>query len=334
MLSWAWAVRGCPDRNGPFRTGPRRDGPEALAQPYQLLLRRTPHCTLPCGHGLRLACARDQRVLSLSEPRRRYGRLRRALGRRPAVLPRPIAMIRRACAVALAQSAEHRNVDPKVTGSRPVGHPKSLEEARVAMRGLARCLLVCRGVIPRRPPRRDPSRPAALIPRPCRGVIPRRPPWSAPLSKARPPVRFHRRGDDVCAGGLSIRNDVGGLPLGALPFLIRTALRTYRPGSWRGGVARRGRVSRSPGSVRREGVAGRGRVSRSPGSVRRGGPARSGRARGAASGRRPLRRRHPSQGCRHRLIESSPGMTEPSLEEIRVFGQCGGPWHDEINSGR
>ena len=190
-------------------------------------------------------------------------------------------MIRRASAVALAQSAEHRNVDPKVTGSRPVGHPKSLDEARVAWRDLARCLLACRGVIPRRPP------------------------WSAPLSKARPPVRFHRRGDDVCAGGLSIRNDVGGLPLGALPFLIRTALRTYRPGSWRGGVARRGRVSRSPGSVRRGGVAGRGRVSRSPGSVRRGGPARSGRARGAASGRRPLRRRHPSQGCRaspHRAV--------------------------------
>ena len=193
----------------------------------------------------------------------------------------------------------------------------------MAWRDLARCLLACRGVIPRRPPRRDPSRPAALIPRPCRGVIPRRPPWSAPLSKARPPVRFHRRGDDVCAGGLSIRNDVGGLPLGALPFLIRTALRTYRPGSWRGGVARRGRVSRSPGSVRRGGVAGRGRVSRSPGSVRRGGPARSGRARGAASGRRPLRRRHPSQGCRaspHRAVaghdRAEPGGN-PALRTMR-----------------
>ena len=32
----------------------------------------------------------------------------------------------------------------------------------------------------------------------------------------------------------------------------------------------------------------------------------------------------PVRAVRHRLIESSPGMTESSLEEIRVFGQCGG----------
>jgi hypothetical protein len=32
----------------------------------------------------------------------------------------------------------------------------------------------------------------------------------------------------------------------------------------------------------------------------------------------------PVRAIRHRLIEPSPGMTESSLEEIRVFGQCGG----------
>lgn len=32
----------------------------------------------------------------------------------------------------------------------------------------------------------------------------------------------------------------------------------------------------------------------------------------------------PVWAVRHRLIESSPGMTESSLQEIRVFGQCGG----------
>ena len=32
----------------------------------------------------------------------------------------------------------------------------------------------------------------------------------------------------------------------------------------------------------------------------------------------------PVGAIRHRFVESSPGMTESSLEEIRVFGQCGG----------
>lgn len=33
----------------------------------------------------------------------------------------------------------------------------------------------------------------------------------------------------------------------------------------------------------------------------------------------------PVRAVRRRLIEPSTGMTEPSLEEIWVFGQCSGP---------
>ena len=59
----------------------------------------------------------------MSERRRRCGRLRRARVGGQRSCRAADQTIRRASAVALAQSAEHRNVDPKVTGSRPVGHP-------------------------------------------------------------------------------------------------------------------------------------------------------------------------------------------------------------------
>ena len=45
--------------------------------------------------------------------------------------------MRAATAVALAQSAEQRNVDPQVRGSRPLGHPNSLPALRVVARVVA-----------------------------------------------------------------------------------------------------------------------------------------------------------------------------------------------------
>jgi hypothetical protein len=162
-------------------------------------------------------------------------------------------------AVALAQSAEHRNVDPKVTGSRPVGHPNPLIDWLRA------------GACPR-----------ARLPRggSSRG-------HRAPPDRVRPPVRSHRRGDDVCAEGLNRDNEAEGRALGALPIRRKTF---HVPG----------RDPRSS-SIR---------------VTRRVRPAPSGpawRARAEASGRRLLRWLRPIRGCRARPRRHADGHVRAGL---------------------
>jgi hypothetical protein len=124
--------------------------------------------------------SRDQRPVT-SERRRRCGRLRRARGGRPAVLPRG------------------RPDDPAGVG----GGLSSIGRA-------SECGSEGYGFETRRPPQ-------FLQPPPVRGSQSRLAIRDA-ACKARPPVRFHRRGDDVCAEGLTSDNDGRGLPLGAMGF--------------------------------------------------------------------------------------------------------------------
>jgi hypothetical protein len=109
----------------------------------------------------------------------------------------------------------------------------------------------------------------------------------APPDRVRPPVRSHRRGDDVCAEGLNRDNEAEGRALGAL----QARWKTFH-------------------------VPGRDPRSSSIRVIRRVRPALSGpagRARAEASGRRLLRWLHPIRGCRARPRRHADGHVRAGL---------------------
>ncbi len=157
-----------PGANVPNRTRPR----------YQFPFRTTPHRTAPTGPP------------GWCDTRGVSGTLRWPRGTRRA----SVASSAGRAAVALAQSAEHRIVAPKVRGSRPLGHPnlpdrgvitrrpsrrqrrrRALHELELRRPDLAGCALAeeaegrLRVTSPRLPPSRRPPRPGSQPPSSRRG---------------------------------------------------------------------------------------------------------------------------------------------------------------------